>query len=343
VAFAEAEVNIDLLAWATLAATLAVAVLRAATPILFAALGGLVSDLAGSINVALEGLMLIAAFFGVIASVHAAQWFPGLAPWAAPWLGCAAGLAAALLATAMLAFFHLELGADLIVAGIAVNILAAGLTVFLLVAVVGDKGSTAALPSPALPSLQIPGLAGVPVLDALLNGDGGGHHVLMYGAFLGVAAVWAFLAHTRHGMWLRAVGENPQAALVAGIPVKRVRYLALLLSGLLAGLGGVYLSMGYLTLFQADMTAGRGFLALAAVFLGARRPLGTMGAALLFGASTVVATQLGAIDIPTQFVYMVPPFVTICTLIFAGRKRGSPGIAARRPRRPFEFDKRTPT
>jgi ABC-type uncharacterized transport system permease subunit len=313
--------SFDLAAWALLAATLVVAVLRATTPILFAALGGLVSDLAGSINVALEGLMLIAAFFGVMGSVYAGQWLPGLPVWAHACIGCAAGLAAALLATALLGFFHLELGADLIVSGIAVNLLAAGLTVFLLVTLVGDKGSTAGLHSPALPSLHIPGLQGLPVLDMLLNGDGGhGHHLLVYAAFLATAVLWAFLQRTRYGTWLRAVGENPAAALGAGIPVKRVRYLALLLSGGLAGLGGIYLSMGYLTLFQADMSAGRGFLALAAVFLGARRPLGTLGASLLFGASTVLATQLGALEIPTQVVFMVPPFITICALVFAGRR-----------------------
>ena len=314
--------SLDLAGWTLFAATIVVAVLRATTPILFAALGGLVSDLAGSINVALEGLMLIAAFFGVMGAVYAAQWWPGLPGWACAWLGCAAGLAAVLLVTATLGFFHLELGADLIVAGIAVNLLAAGLTVFLLVTLVGDKGSTAGLSSPALPSLHIPGLGGLPALDMLINGEGGhGHHVLVYTAFVAVAAVWIFLSRTRYGAWLRAVGENPQAALGAGIPVKRMRYVALLTSGLLAGLGGIYLSMGYLTLFQADMTAGRGFLALAAVFLGARRPLGTLAAALLFGASAVLATQLGALALPTQVVYMVPPFVTLCALVFAGRHK----------------------
>ena len=316
----------DSVAILTLVATLAVAVLRAAAPILLAALGGLISDLSGTINVALEGLMLIAAFFGVIASVHAVQWFPGLAQWIYPWIGCAVGLVAALGFTGLLAIFHLEFGADLIVAGIAINILAAGLTVFLLVALVGDKGSTAGLHSPALPSIQIPGLAGLPVLDTLLNGEGGaGHHVLVYVAFMSVALLALFLSRTRYGTWLRAVGENPQAALGAGIPVKRVRYVALLASGLLAGLGGIYLSMGYLTLFQADMTAGRGFLALAAVFLGARRPLGTLGASLLFGATGVLATQLGAFEMPTQIVYMIPPFVTICMLVFAGRSLAGSG------------------
>jgi simple sugar transport system permease protein len=305
-----------------LAVAIGVAVLRATTPILLAALGGLISDLAGSINVGLEGLMLIAAFFGVIGAVYAGVWWPGLSPAACAWFGCAVGLAAALLLTTLLAVFHLELGADLIVAGIAINIMAAGLTVFLLVSSVGDKGSTAGLHSPALPSLHIPGLADWPVLNTLLNGDtGSGHHVLVYAAFLAVAAVAALLSWTRYGLWLRATGENPRAAANAGIPVKRVQYAALLASGLLAGLGGIYLSMGYVTLFQADMTAGRGFLALAAIFLGARRPLGTLGAALLFGAAAVLATQLGALDLSPQAVHITPPLVTICALVFAGRHR----------------------
>lgn len=307
---------------AALGVTVLVAVLRIATPIVFAALGGLVSDLAGSVNVALEGLMLIAAFFGVIVSVYAGHWFPGLAPCLLPWLGCLAGVAMALVLTGVLALFHLELGADLIVAGIAINILAAGLTVFLLVTIVGDKGSTAGLNSPALPSLHVPGLAGLPLLDLLLNGeDGRGQHVLIYSALLSVAAVAFLLKRTRCGTWIRAVGENRDAALAAGIPVKRMQYTALLLSGLLAGLGGIYLSMGYLTLFQANMTAGRGFLALAAVFLGRRRPFGTFAASLLFGASASLATWLGARHIDTQLVYMLPPLVTIAALIAAGLRR----------------------
>lgn len=314
--------QLDLMALATLCITLLIAVLRASTPIILAALGGLISNLAGSINVALEGLMLIAAFFGVIVSAFAPEWFPGWSPAAYAWLGCAAGVSAALLVTALMAAFHLELGADLIVAGIAVNILAAGLTVFLLVSWVGDKGSTAALHTPALPPLRIPGLQDMPLLDLLLNGEGGhGHHILMYAAFIGMALVALFLSSTRYGIWMRAIGENPEAALSAGIPVKRVQYAAMLASGLLAALGGIYLSMGYLTLFQADMTAGRGFLALAAIFLGGRHVLGTLGAALLFGASTVLATQLGAFRIPTQLVYMIPPFVTIAALVFVGRHR----------------------
>ncbi|TWC67380.1 ABC transporter permease [Herbaspirillum sp. SJZ099] len=314
-------------AWMLLAAGLLPAILRATAPILLAALGGLVSDLAGCINVALEGLMLVAAFFAVLVSVQAAHWFPGLAPVFYPWIGCGGGLLAALLMVGLLAVFHLEWGADLIVAGIAINILAAGLTVLLMASVTGDKGSTASLDSPVLPAVHVPGLQDWPVLDLLLNGEQRtGHHVLLYAALLAIPALWWFLRRMRWGVWLRAVGENPLAAAAAGIPVKRMRYLALLLSGVLAGLGGVYLSLGYLSLFQADMTAGRGFLALAAVFVGARAMRGAVVASVLFGASAVLATQLGASRIPPQLIYLLPPLVTLLALAVAGVRRRRAGM-----------------
>ena len=295
--------------------------MRASAPVILAALGGLLSDLAGAINVALEGAMLVGALFGVLGAVYAVQWFPGLPAAAAPWVGCLAGVLAATALALLLACFHLHFGAHLIVAGIVMNMLAAGATVFLMVTLTGDKGSTAGVASPVLPSLRIPGLQQWPVIDAWINGEGGaGHHVLIHAAF-GLAALLALLVfRTRWGLRLRAVGENREAALAAGLPVRRIQYGAFAASGALAGLGGVYLSMGYLSLFQADMTAGRGFLALAAVFLGARQPLGTLGAALLFGASAVLATQLGLLHIPNQIVFMVPPVVTMVALAVVGRR-----------------------
>ena len=304
------------------AAVLFAALLRASAPILFAALGGLVSDLAGVVNVGLEGLMLVAAFSGAVGSAYAPHWLPGAAPWVYPWIGALIGLAAAMLLAGLLAVFHLEFGADLIIGGIALNLLAGGLTVFLMVSLTGDKGSTASLASYALPSLHLPGLQGWPALDALLNGERGrGHPLLVWGAYAAAAGVAWWLYRSRAGLRLRAVGENQAAALAAGIPARRVQYGALLASGALAGLGGLYLSMGYLTLFQADMASGRGFLALAAVFLGARRPVGVMAAAALFGASTVLAAQLGLHDIPSQVVYMVPPLITIAALVSVNLRR----------------------
>lgn len=307
----------ELVLWGTFLGTLLAAILRASAPIILSAFGGLISDLAGSINIALEGIMLVAAFFGVIASAYSAIWLPGAPLWLHPWMGCLAGLTAGVMIAGLLAVFHLELGADIIVAGVGVNILASGLTVFLLVSITGDKGSTATLTSYALPSLHIPFVDTIPVIGTILNGDGSaGHNVIVYAALLATPLLSLLLYRTRFGLRLRAVGENPDAALAAGISVRRVQYFALLLSGLLASLGGVFLSMGYLTLFQADMTGGRGFLALAAVFLGGRRPLGTLTAAVVFGASTVFAAQLGSYDVPSQIVFMIPPALTILALVF---------------------------
>ncbi len=314
--------NAELTPALLLAAAVFAAWLRASAPIILAALGALVSDLAGVINVGVEGLMLVAAFFGVLGSAYAALWWPEAPAWAWPLAGAGLGLAASLSLALVLGVFHLEFGADLIVAGIGINLLAAGLTVFLMVTVSGDKGSTAGLASYTLPALQVPGLNAWPVLDAWVNGEGGaGHHMLVYTAFLAVAALTLVLRKTRFGLRLRAVGENRDAAIAAGLPVKRLQYAALLLSGLLAGLGGLYLSMGYLSLFQADMSAGRGFLALAAIFVGARRPLGTLAAALLFGASAVLAAQLGLLDIPTQVLFMLPPLVTLLAMVVFSERR----------------------
>ncbi|HEU4797831.1 MAG TPA: ABC transporter permease, partial [bacterium] len=280
--------------------TLAAGVLRVTTPILLPALGGLISDLAGVINIALEGTMLLAAFVGVVVSAYTHS----------AWLGLAAALAAAAMFSLVLAFVHLDLKADLILAGIAMNFLASGGTVFVMYSLTGDKGTSSELASLTMPYVHVPVLQSIPVLGPILSGQ----NLIVYVAFLMVALVWVFLYRTVWGTHLRAVGANPDAAATAGIDVRRTRYQALVLSGLLAGLGGVHMSMGYLQLFQRDMTAGRGFIALAAVFLGGRHPVGTMFAALLFGAADALANQLGSLRIPPQYVQMIPYVVTVVAL-----------------------------
>jgi simple sugar transport system permease protein len=162
---------------------------------------------------------------------------------------------------------------------------------------------------------------------------------MTYAAFIFTVLVWLFLYRTPLGTHLRAVGENPAAAASVGINVKRVQYIALLLSGFLAALGGLNLSMGYLTIFQADMTAGRGYIALAAVFLGNKNPFGTMVAALIFGAATALAAQLGTLNIPNQYFEMIPPFVTIAALvIYNVRRQAQIAASARRFQEKTETD-----
>lgn len=315
-------------------------IIRVSTPLILPALGGLLSELAGVINIALEGIMLAAAFFGVVVGALAPTWFPGLPPWAAIWLGVVAGIVAALILSWIIAFFHLELGADIILAALAINILAQGGTVFIMFALTGDKGSTSTLASPAIPAIIIPFVNDLPFLGRLLNAENlTGYNIMTYAAFIFTALVWLFLYRSPLGTHLRAVGENPAAAASVGINVKRVQYIALLLSGFLAALGGLNLSMGYLTIFQADMTAGRGYIALAAVFLGNKNPFGTMVAALIFGAATALAAQLGTLNIPNQYFEMIPPFVTIAALvIYNVRRQAQIAANARRFQEKMETD-----
>ncbi len=290
---------------AILSAAFLAGILRVTTPILLPALGGLISELAGVINIALEGTMLVAAFAGVVVSAYTRS----------PWLGLLAAVLASLFFAFLLAFFHLALKADLILAGLAMNLLASSGTIFLLFTLTGDKGSSSKLASLTLPALDMPALVSVPLLGPILNG----HNLIVYLAFGLVPLVWFLLYRTPYGIHLRAVGAHPEAAASAGLNVQRIRYSALLLSGLLAGLGGVYMGMGYLQLFQRDMTAGRGFIALAAVFMGRRHPVGTMLAALLFGAAEALANQLGNLRIPPQWVQMIPYLATVLALaIYAG-------------------------
>ncbi|HQY93800.1 ABC transporter permease [Caldilinea sp.] len=307
-------------------------VIRISTPLILAAMGGLLSELGGVLNIALEGIMLAAAFTGVIVSGLAPQWLPGAPAWLYAGLGALAGVGIGMAMGWLIAFFHLELKTDLILTGLAMNILAAGGTVFLLFALTGDKGSTASLASARLPAVQLPFVNQFPLVGTLLNGaNGAGYHIMSYSALLLVFAIWLFLYHMPAGAHLRATGEAADAAQSAGIDIRRVRYRALVASSFCAALGGLYLSMGYLSLFQANMTAGRGFIALAVVYLGNRNPVGVLIAALLFGTATALGAQVGTLAIPPQLVEMIPPVVTIAALIlYSIRRRARIAAAARR-------------
>jgi len=292
-------------------------VIRVTTPILLPALGGLISDLGGVINVALEGIMLVAALVGVVVSAFTKN----------AWLGCLAGIICSLGITLLLAYFHLNLKADIILAGLAINILASGGTIFILYLLTKDKGSSSKLASLTLPRITIPFLDQVPVLGPMLSR----HNVLTYVALVLVFLTWLLLYKTRLGIHIRAVGENAEAAGSVGINVRRTQYAALLLSGFSAALGGINMSMGYLNMFQRDMTAGRGFIALAAVYLGNRRPIGVALASLFFGFSDALSNQLGSLAIPPQWVQMIPYAATVLALVvYAIRERAAAIERARR-------------
>jgi general nucleoside transport system permease protein len=269
---------------------LAASAVRLATPLLLAALGGLLSERSGMINIALEGLMLAGAF-----TAAAVTYFVG-----SPWLGLLAAVAAGAAVAAVHAVATIRYGADQVVSGIAVNIAFLGLPALLCGALFDSTGATPQLPrSELLPRAPI----------AL--------------AFLLVPAAAYVLDRTRFGLRLRACGESPEAADAAGVRVGRLRYLAVVLSGALAGIGGAYLSIGQSSLFSRNMTAGRGYIALAALILGRWRPVPTMLACLLFGAAEALSIQMqGVVAIPVQLIQIVPHVLTLVALAgLIGRAR----------------------
>ncbi len=276
-------------------------VLRISTPIILPALGGLVSEQSGATNITLEGTMLVAAFTGVVVSAYTRSTL---------W-GVVCGILSGMLIATILAVFHLHLKTDIFLAGIAINIMSTGGTIFLLYILTGDKGNSSSLASKVLPFIQIPVIKDIPFLSTVLSG----HNILVYVSFLLTWFVAIFLYRTRLGMHLRGVGENAEAAASVGVNVMKVRWIALLMSGFLASLGGVYMSMAYLNLFQRDMTAGRGFIALAAVYLGGRKPWGVLLAAIIFGAFDALSNQLGSLKIAPQLVQVIPYLATIIALV----------------------------
>ena len=264
--------------------------IRLATPLLLAALGGLWSERAGVINIGLEGLMLAGAFTAAVVThfVHN------------PWIGLAAAILAGTLTALIHAFVCITCRADQVVSGTAINILFLGLPALLSGAFFESTGAT-----PQIPKEQLLPLAPIVIAFAL------------------VPVTWYVLNRTPFGLRLRAVGENPEAADTAGIRVEAVRYAGVMLSGALAAIGGAYLSTGQSSLFTRNMSAGRGFIALAALIFGKWRPVQTMLACLLFGFAEALSIQMqGVAEVPVQFIQIIPYVLTIVVLAgFIGHSR----------------------
>ncbi len=275
------------------ASTLAMAV-----PLALPAIGGTFSERTGVVNIAMEGIMLIGAFFGVTFSyiTHHA------------WFGLFAALLAGAIISWIFAWGAIRLSADQVVLGMAVNIFAAGLTAFLLNTVFGYNGTPPS--TPRLPVVTIPGLSTIPFIGALFKGQS----ILVYAMLIIVALSHWFLFHTRLGLRMRAVGENPLAADTVGLNVWRLRYTGVVIGGVLSALGGAYLSIGVLNSFDVNMTNGRGYIALAAMIFGKWTPLGSFGAALLFGFATALGIALQGTGISSNLLQMLPYALTILAL-----------------------------
>ncbi len=274
-------------------------ILRATTPILFATLASGVAAKAGICNMALEGILLFCALFGVIFSNLTGSWV--IAILLTMLCGGMIGL--------ILAFFILNLKTDEILAAIAINLTATGGTVLLLLAFSGDRGSSTFSTVPA-PSLDIPLVGSIPFIGEILSG----RNVLTYLSILMVIVMHLFLYKTPLGLKIRAVGENKNAAESVGISSRKIQYIALIISGVLCSLGGYFLSGGYMNAFTKDMQAGRGFIALAASSMGADTPIGGFLVALLFGSSNAVGNQLQLTNIPVELIQMIPYATTLIGL-----------------------------
>ena len=264
---------------------------RMATPLLLAALGGLFSERSGVINIALEGLMLAGAFTSAVVTYYAGN----------PWIGLLAGIGAGIFISVIHAVACIQFDSDQVVTGTAINILMFGIPTLLSGALFGTTGST-----PQIPRADL--LPNAPVVIA----------------FALVPFVWYVLYRTPFGLRLRAAGENPEAADTAGVSVSRLRYSGVLLSGALAAIGGAYLSIGQSSLFTRNMTAGRGFIALAALIFGKWRPVQTMLACLLFGFAEAVSIQMQGVipHVRVEYIQIIPYVLTMIVLAgFIGASR----------------------
>lgn len=285
----------------------AFSVLRLMTPILLIALAALVAARSGITNMALEGITLTASLFGVIGSAYAQN----------AWVGLLCAIIVAVIMSLSLAFFKIKMKTDEILAAIALNMLASGGTVFLLYLITGDRSTSSALPSISLPIIHIPFLKDIPVLGPILSG----HNIVVYISLLAVVVVHYVLFKTALGLRIRAVGGNPGAATSVGVSVEKTQYIAFIICGILAGLAGAYMSMGYMNVFTKDMTAGRGYIGLAASSVGGQSPIGAFFASLLFGVFSALGNNLQVTPIPAEIIYLIPYATTIIAYAYASYRK----------------------
>lgn len=286
-----------------LSSTLALSV-----PLVFGGLAGIVGERSGTINIAIEGQLLGGAFLAAVVASASGS----------PWAGLLAAPPAGILVALLLALFGLKYRVNQIVVGVVLNVLVSGLTGFLFSTVLSDSGSLNR--AMRLPRLPVPGLSHVPVLGPVLFNQ----TILVYAMYAAVGILSLMLFRSRWGLRMRAVGEHPRAADTVGIAVMRTRVNNLVLGGALAGLGGAFFTVGSGLSFTKGISAGNGYIALAAMILGAWNPLGTLWAALLFGFATSVGQTLSIIGspVPTNFILMIPYVVTVLAVAgFVGRVR----------------------
>lgn len=281
--------------------------IRSTTPLLFAGMAALIASRAGITNMAIEGIMTLGALFAVIAS-----WF-----FQSAWLGLLAAILVGILMALFLAYFKLKMEADEILIAIALNLFATGASVFILFLLTGDKSNSAALRSLVLPTVSFTFLENIPWFGQVLNGQ----NILVYFAFASVFILNFFLFKTPLGLRIRSVGGNEHAAESVGVYVHKTKYIALAISGMFAGFGGAFMSLGYMSLYTRGMVAGRGFIAIAAANVGGRSPIPTMFASILFGFFDNLGNNLQRFALVNEFVFMIPYAATIVMFAISSYRR----------------------
>lgn len=281
-------------------------ILRVSTPLLFASMAALISQKAGVVNITIDGTMLTCALVGVLISAYSGNLL--LAVLCSMLTGMAMG--------GFLAFFHIKMKTAANLTGVAINLLTTGGTVFLCYIFAGDKGSTANLKSMVLPSIEIPLIRDIPFVGTVLSG----HNILTYLSLLAVLLVYLFIYKTPMGLRIRAVGEYSKAAESVGENPGRIKIISLVIAGALSSFGGMFMSMGYVSLFTKGMTASRGFIGVAANAIGGGRPLFTMISAFLFGTAEAVSNIMQVIQVPVEIILAIPYVATLLILVLNGMK-----------------------
>ena len=274
--------------------------IRVMTPILFAALACMVFTKGGIDSIGTEGIMLFCALGGALGS-HYTQSALG---------GVIIAMIVGMFFSCVFGYVTISLKSEPILAGIALNTMASGLTIFLIYYATGEKGSTQSLVSPSVPNIDIPILKDIPILGDIFSG----HNALTYVGILITILLIFFIYRTPTGLRIRSVGENEHATKSVGINVLKYKYLTLVIAGSLAGLGGAFMSIGYVSFFSKEMIGGRGFIGMAAEAMGRGNPIGVLLSSLLFGAADSLSIRLQMLDLPTHLIQTIPYVITIVAI-----------------------------
>lgn len=275
-------------------------VLRVMTPVLFAALSCMVFIKGGIDPIAIEGIMLLSAMSGSVGSYYTNSAIGGIV----------IAILSGIIISYLFGFATLQLKSIEILSGIAINTLSFGLSIFVIYFVAGEKGSTQSLSSPVVGNLNIPIIEKIPIIGEIISG----HNILTYIAIVLMVLLYYFFKRTPCGLRILSIGENPLASASVGINVMKYKYITLAIAGSIAGLGGAFMSMGYVSFFSKNMIAGRGWIGMAAEAMGRGNPFGIFISSLIFGVADSIAIRLQLFNFPSQLVNAIPYFITIVSI-----------------------------